>query len=108
MSAGLKTSLFEPSHLPLDGARVLMAARLKAAASPPDRHIPLADETQRVLRAAVEEADARHHQGVGLAHLLLGVLREGDAPAAALLGHMRIGAEQVRAGLDAYLQEETA
>jgi hypothetical protein len=106
---GLKGRMFEPPAVPLDRARAAMATRLTTEVPvPPDRHMVLSPRTHRVLHAAVEEADAHHHQGVGLAHLVLGVLREGDAPATALLDQMGIGMEQVRAGLDTYLHEEMA
>ena len=82
---------------------------MKAATPvPPDRHVAFGDRTQRVMRAAVVEADALHHQDVGLAHLLLGMLREGDASATDLLDQMGIRIEQIRAGLDAYLNAEMA
>jgi len=89
-SAGLETRLFAPDDL--EKARALVEARVQAAVPvPPDRHIALGDRATRVLRAAVEEADTRHHERVGLAHLLLGVLREADAGTAGVIGHLGIG-----------------
>ena len=107
VSDGLKAPMFAASGMPLDRARAVVEARVKAAVPvPPDRHIAFGDRTQRVLRTAVDEADSHHDQGVGVAHLLLGILREGNAPAAAILDQMGIGVEQIRTRLDAYLNEE--
>jgi hypothetical protein len=104
---GLKGHLFETSALPLDRARALMTDRLNAAPPvPPDRYIAPGPRVQRVFRAAVEEADAHHHERVGLAHLLIGLLREGDAVATGLLDQMGIGVRHVRDGLATYLNEE--
>ena len=104
---GLKGNLFGPAALPLDRARALMAGRLNSSApGPPDRYIAPGPRVQQVFRAAVEEADAHHHEGVGLAHLLIGLLREGDAVATGLLDQMGIGVRHVRDGLKTYLNEE--
>jgi len=95
----LHSGIVEPAHLllalirvsegPLERARALVEARVKPVVPvPPDRHIVFAERTHRVLRAAVAEADAHHHQKVGVEHLLLGVLREGDAPATDLFDQM--------------------
>ena len=106
---GLKVRMFAPSGMSLDRARALVEARLTPVVPmPPDRRAPFAERTHGVLRAAVAEADALHHQGIGIAHLLLGVLREGDTPATALLEQMGIGAKHVRTRLDAYLNEEAS
>ena len=106
---GLKGRMFEPSDNLLDRARAHMNAQLTAAvAVPPDRHIVLGAQVQRVFRAAVDEADAQHHHAVGLAHLLLGLLREGDAAATGLLGQMGIELERLRQGLATFLNEEPA
>ena len=90
VTAGLETPLFTSTDL--DNARALIGARSTATVPvPPDRHIALGDRAHRVLRAAVEEADARHHERVGLAHLLLGVLREADPGTAGVIGQLGIG-----------------
>jgi len=106
---GLKGRMFEPSDLLLDQARAHVKARLTSAVPvPPDWHMVLSPQVQRVFHAAVEEADAQHHRAVGLAHLLLGLLREGDAAATGLLGQMGIEPARVRRGLATFLNEEPA
>jgi hypothetical protein len=105
--SGLKGRMFEPSALSFDQTRALMAAHLNAEVPvPPDRHIVLGPRVQQVFRAAIEEADAHQHEGVGLAHLLIGLLRHGDAAATGLLDQMGIGVERMRGGLATYVNEE--
>lgn len=60
---------------------------------------------QRVFRAAVEEADALAHRDIGLAHLLLGVLREPDPLAAALLDRAGMHLQAVRDRIAQLLDE---
>jgi hypothetical protein len=90
VSAALEMRLFAPADL--ERARALVAARVKSAVPvPPDRRIVISARAQRVLRAAVEEADARHHERVGLAHLLLGAVRDGGATVTGVLEQLGIG-----------------
>jgi hypothetical protein len=90
VGAGLEPRIFRAADL--DTARALIAARVKATVPvPSDRRIVLGDRVQRVFRAAVEEADSRHHERVGLAHLLLAAVRQGDATLSGLLDQLGIG-----------------
>ena len=54
-------------------------------ASPTSVDLPLSDESKRVLVYAAEEADRLSHRHIGTEHLLLGLLREKEHPAAQLL-----------------------
>ncbi len=54
-------------------------------ASPTSVDLPLSDESKRVLAYAAEEADRLSHRHIGTEHLLLGLLREKEHPAAQLL-----------------------
>jgi ATP-dependent Clp protease ATP-binding subunit ClpC len=50
--------------------------------------LPFADQTERILQYATEEADRAAHTHIGTGHLLLGLLRENGSFAAAMLkGH---------------------
>ena len=66
--------------------------------------IPFTEETKRVLRHAMEESDRLGHSYIGSEHLLLGLLREEQSIAGALLGKsgMRLddAREQLRTLLD--------
>ena len=104
---GLKGRLFEPLALPLDRARALMARQSTAGAPPvpPNRYIAFGPRVEDVFRTAVAEADANHHERIGLAHLLIGLLRASDG-ADRLPEQMGIGLERVRERLATYLNEE--
>lgn len=52
---------------------------------PASTEVPMAPAAQAVLQAAAEEADRLLHGYIGTEHLLLGILRVDDSPAAALL-----------------------
>lgn len=78
------------------------AAQLEAA----ERQVPMAapilpysDHAQRALDLANEEARTLRHSYVGTEHLLLGILREGSAPAVAALASQGITPENMRAGV---------
>ena len=47
--------------------------------------IPFAESARRVLNFAAEEADQLKHGYIGTEHLLLGLLRDKESPAAAIL-----------------------
>jgi enamine deaminase RidA (YjgF/YER057c/UK114 family) len=53
--------------------------------TPTSTEMPFTPEMKQVLQYATEEADRLNHQNIGPEHLLLGVLREENCPAAALL-----------------------
>jgi ATP-dependent Clp protease ATP-binding subunit ClpC len=57
---------------------------LEPASTSPD--LPLSEETKKVLAFAVHEAESMGHGRVGTEHLLLGLLRVEEGPAAQYLG----------------------
>jgi len=58
--------------------------------------IPFSEQTKRVLRYAAEEADHLEHSYIGTEHLLLGLLREPEGIAAAVLEGLPLTAGNVR------------
>ncbi|MBX6383909.1 MAG: hypothetical protein IRZ07_13195 [Microbispora sp.] len=52
--------------------------------------------TRRVVILAQEEAKAFNHGSIGPEHILLGLIREGEAVAAQVLRNMGVGLEDVR------------
>ena len=105
-SHGLRGGLFERVPLSLDDARAEMVpgpAREQISFAVP---IPFSDRTKVIFRVAVEEADAMKHESIGLAHILLGVLRDGESMAARLLMRRGMRASSVRAGMAGLLNEE--
>ena len=69
--------------------------------------IPFSDVTSLVLRAARAEADRLVHDRVGLAHVVLGLLRARESVAASILHESGIRSDQVRQGLSVSLAEES-
>jgi hypothetical protein len=103
-SQGLKGRMFEPIALSLDRARGEIVQRpQETVASAP---AAAGERARMVFRAAAEEADALHHQDIGLAHILLGVLRERDSVAATLLDRNGLHLQFVRDGIAGFLDEE--
>jgi ATP-dependent Clp protease ATP-binding subunit ClpA len=102
---GLKGGIVDRPALSLDAAR---ATLVPSALDPLPREarVPFSEATTRVFRAAVDEADGLQHDDVGLAHILLGVLRERESPASMLLIDQGLGADRVRAEID-LLRDET-
>lgn len=58
--------------------------------------IPYTPRVRRVLSLAAKEAAALNHTYVGTEHLLLGLLREGDAVAARVLQRFNVDLEGTR------------
>ena len=53
------------------------------------------DRVRKVLQMAREEAARLHHEYVGTEHLLLGLIREGEGVAAAVLTNLRVDFEEI-------------
>lgn len=105
-SQDLKGYVFDRAHLPLDQARAHMAQTI-AGGRPLDSSvlIPFSDGTKHILRAAMEEADGFGHHDIGIAHLLLGILRERPV-AASILTRNGIRLESVRSDIDHLIAQE--
>jgi len=61
--------------------------------------LPLSPECSRVLAFAAQEADFLRHDHVGVAHLLLGMLREEQCLAAVILGECGVTLEEARSSI---------
>jgi len=62
----------------------------------PPSEITLAPQVKKVIELAVDEARKLGHSHVGTEHLLLGIVRAGESPAAKLLASLGINLEKVR------------
>lgn len=60
----------------------------------------LTDQARRVVVLAQEEAWLLHHDYISTEHLLLGLIHEGDNPAAAMLGGSGVTLEVARAAVE--------
>jgi ATP-dependent Clp protease ATP-binding subunit ClpC len=59
------------------------------------------DRVRQALRYARNESERLHHEYVGTEHILLGVLREGDGVAAAVLRACKVDSDALRNRLEA-------
>jgi ATP-dependent Clp protease ATP-binding subunit ClpC len=75
----------------------------------PSGHIPFTPEAKQVLSLALKESVALGHHYIGTEHILLGLIREGDAVAARVLSELgadlEAAREQVIRLLDEYRRE---
>ena len=103
---GVVARVFGNADLSIDALRREIAAqsafRERKSASV---EIPFSRPTQRALNFAAEEADRLAHAYIGVEHLLLGVLREDDAVAAAILHGHGIELKGVRTAIETMLAE---
>jgi hypothetical protein len=105
--AGQKSRMFERAGLSLVGARAEVAPRTVVREPLPSSiEIPFSDSTKQVLRAANEEANRLVHDNVGIAHVLLGLLRQPECVAASVLMGRGVDAQGVRQDIAALLNEE--
>src|SRR5690349_25140070 len=54
------------------------------------------DRVRKVLQMAREEAARLHHEYVGTEHILLGLIREGEGVAAAVLTNLNVNLEEIQ------------
>ena len=94
---GITGRLFTRAQLPLDGIRAVIEGRATGGAKfPTSVEIPFTAQTKRVLQHAAQEADRLLHNHIGREHLLLGILREEESAAAAILMQHGMRIEAVR------------
>ena len=53
------------------------------------------DRVRKVLQMAREEAARLHHEYVGTEHILLGLIREGEGVAAAVLQNLNVDLDEI-------------
>ena len=59
------------------------------------------ERVRKVLAMAREEAARLHHEYVGTEHILLGLIREGEGVAAAVLQNLSVDLEEVQQKIEA-------
>lgn len=94
---GLTSRVFAQNGLDYDAAHRdverAAAGRAKLATS---AEMPLAADTKAALGCAAQEADRLRHPHIGTEHLLLGLLRDPESPAGAILTRAGLRLEPVR------------
>ena len=86
-------------NLGLDLQKIRTEVKLLAPCGPDlvtTRDLPLTPLARRVTEYALDEARALNHNYVGTEHLLLGLLREREGPAAQVLANLGLDAAHVR------------
>jgi hypothetical protein len=105
-STGLGGRIFERVPVSLERARREVRGAGDATESLPfSVEIPFGGQTKRVLLAATAEADRLGHDGIGVAHLLLGMLGAPESRASARLTAWGISAQRVRDDIAHLLDE---
>lgn len=66
------------------------------------------DRVRRVLQMSREEAARQHHNYVQTEHLLLGLIREGEGVAAAVLANLDVDLEEVQQRIEKTVKKGTA
>ena len=96
-SKGLASRIFARSNLPIEKIRAEIQRRVVIRAMVSTSvEIPFSAPTKRALQFAAEEADRLLHHHIGTEHLLLGLLREEQSIAAAVLNEAGLRLESVR------------
>jgi len=89
--------LFAAADLSYADARAKIRAHCGVRQQVPTSvELPFADQTQRILQHAREEADRLGHKYIGTGHLLVGVLREDGSFAAGMLRSHGMTIEGIR------------
>ena len=97
------------ARLPLDEARIAVVADAAPQPPLPNSHvIPFAEATKHTLLTAVREADGHAHRGIGIVHLLLGLLDDEGSRAAMVLTGAGIQAADVRRDIERLTDEGAA
>jgi uncharacterized protein (TIGR03435 family) len=73
---------------------------------PESKELPFSASCQRALGYAFEEADLLSHDAIGTEHLLLGLLREEQSFAAAILSGRGLTGEEVRQAIREFTRDE--
>ena len=97
---GLVGSILDEVHLPREAVRrAIEESATFHERIPMSVEVPFDATAQAVLGAAAEEADRLLHDHIGTEHLLLGILRIADSPAAAILTRHGLRLSEARQSL---------
>jgi hypothetical protein len=93
---GVAGRALESFGVSLERARAEVAEMVGVGQTVPTGHIPFTPEAKKVLELSLREALQMGHSYMGTAHILLGVVREGDGVGAQILVKLTPGLQQVR------------
>ena len=78
---GVGAQALQVAGITLDAARAKVAEMVGCGLETPSGRIPFAPRAKKVLELALRESLRLNHHYIGTEHILLGLLREGRAPA---------------------------
>jgi ATP-dependent Clp protease ATP-binding subunit ClpC len=103
---GLTGRIFERADPSVEYVRAELVPTVVPEPLPSSVQIPFGAETRQILRHTVEEADQLLHHDIGIAHVLLGILREDRTIATSILRRKGMRLDTVRADIGHLLNEE--
>lgn len=83
-------------HISLEDARRQVREMVGEGEAPPAAHIPFTPRAKKVLELSLRETLERGQLHVGTEHLLLGLIREGNGAAIAVLRELGAGVDKTR------------
>jgi ATP-dependent Clp protease ATP-binding subunit ClpA len=93
---GVAAAALRALDVDLDTLRREVEALVGRGQQPPKGHIPFTPRAKKVLELALRESVQLGHAYIGTEHLLLGIVREGEGPAAQVLQQRGIELNTVR------------
>ena len=99
---GIAAQVLTEAGVTLEQARVevvrLSGGEQLSRTVPPGRPVDrnFTDRVRKILQMAREEAARLHHDHVGTEHILLGLVREGEGVAAAVITNLNVELEEIR------------
>ena len=103
---GLTSRIFERADFSLEHARAELVPTGALEPLSSSVQISFGAETRQILRRTVEEADQLLHHDIGIAHVLLGILREERTIATSVLRRNGMRLDTVRADIGHLLNED--
>ena len=93
---GVAAKALDSLGIGMDGARQQVEEIIGRGRQAPSGHIPFTPRAKKVLELSLREAMQLGHDYIGTEHILLGLLREGDNPAAQVVTRMGADPNRVR------------
>ncbi|GAA3094955.1 hypothetical protein GCM10020001_008590 [Nonomuraea salmonea] len=82
---GLASLVLDGCGVQLERVRAFVEREVGHGDKPPGGHIPFTPRAKKVLELSLREALQLRHNYIGTEHILLGLIREGEGPAAQAL-----------------------
>ena len=102
---GVAAKALESLGISLEAVRAQVQEIIGEGQQAPSGHIPFTPRAKKVLELSLREALRLRHRHIGTEHILLGLLREGDGLAAAVLTEAGVDIDDLRRRIDTALRE---